>query len=215
MKRNSRATRQRLLWAAFQEFHRVGFHAADMERILRRAGVTKGALYYHFEGKRALGYAVVEEVLRDWILDRWLSPLMDEIDPLAAMADLARWGERAAQPQGLSAGCPLNNLAQELCGCDEGFHQRLEAIYEEWRAGLAQLLVNAQQVGIVRPEVDARAAATFIIGAWEGSIGLAKAHSTSETLRYCRQGLESYLETLRLPESGRRERFERVVGPVY
>lgn len=199
LQRNAKATRQRLLWAAFREFHRMGYRGADLERILRQAGVTKGALYHHFQGKKALGYAVVEEILPEWIVDRWLSPLESSADLLEALAELARWGERAASPEGLSLGCPLNNLAQELCGVDAGFHQRLQAIYEGWRRGLTRLLVAAQARGVVRSDVDVRVAATFIIGAWEGSIGLAKSLQTPETLQCCRRGLEVYLETLRPP----------------
>jgi len=162
--------------------------------------VTKGALYYHFQSKRGLGYAVVEEVLPDWIVDRWLRPLDLAVDPLEALAGLARWGERAVTPDGLSLGCPLHALSQELCGTDEGFRQRLAAIYDAWREGLVEILVRAQGQGVVRSDVDVRGAATFIIAAWQGAIGLAKSHQTPETLRFCRQGLESYLETLRPPD---------------
>jgi AcrR family transcriptional regulator len=177
----------------------VGYRAADIERILSQAGVTKGALYYHFRGKRALGYAVVEEVLSEWIVDRWLKPLESSVDLLDGVAKLARRGERVAAPEGLSLGCPLNNLSQELSGSDDGFRQRLEAIYEEWGGGLTALLAAAQVRGVVRADVDARGVATFIIAVWEGSIGLAKSLQTAETLQYCRRELETYLETLRSP----------------
>lgn len=195
--RNAKATRQRLLKAAFREFHRAGYRGADVERILKQAGVTQGALYHHFRGKRALGYAVIEEVLPEWIFDRWLNPLESSADLLDTVAELARWGQRVASPDGLSLGCPLNNLSQELCGVDEGFRLRLEAIYEEWRRGLSRLLAAAQESGAVRSDVDVRGAATFIIAAWEGSIGLAKSFQTPETLGFCRRELEGYLDTLR------------------
>lgn len=198
-RRDSQATRNRLLRAAFREFHQYGYRGADLDRILRQAGVTKGALYHHFRGKKALGYAVVEEVLQDWILDRWLKPLEHQPDLLAALTGLARWGEGVATPMGLSLGCPLQTLSQELSGTDEGFRQRLAAIYEVWRASLVELLVEAQGRGVVRSDLDARSAASFIIAAWEGSIGLAKSYQTSETLKLCRLGLEGYLETLKPP----------------
>src|SRR6202041_3327316 len=61
--RDPERTRGRLLQAAFQEMHRSGFRSADLDAILAAAGVTKGALYYHFDNKKALRYAVVDEVI--------------------------------------------------------------------------------------------------------------------------------------------------------
>jgi len=61
--RDPERTRELLLQAAFQEMCRSGFRSADLDAILAAAGVTKGALYYHFDNKKALGYAVVDEVI--------------------------------------------------------------------------------------------------------------------------------------------------------
>lgn len=203
-RRNPTATRQRLLWAAFREFHRQGFRAADLGRILKRAEVTKGALYYHFPSKKSLGYAVIDELLGNWILERWLRPLQTTTDPLAGLSELARWGERTANPEGLGLGCPLHNLSQELSGLDEGFRQRLARVYESWHSGLSEVLASAQRRGEIRRDVDTETAAAFIIAVWEGSIGLAKPYRGSEVLRQCRLGLEAFLGTLR-PESSRSE----------
>lgn len=190
-------TRRRILHAAFQEFLRNGFRAADMAAILTAAQVTKGALYYHFQSKKGLGYAVVDEILREWILDRWLTRVAAAADPVEELARLARWGEQAISPEGVALGCPLNTLAQEMSSIDEGFRKRLADIYRDWRTGWAQALTRAQSRGAVAPEADVEAAATFLVAVWEGSIGLAKAERSADTLRACRRGIEDYLRTLR------------------
>jgi AcrR family transcriptional regulator len=59
--RDAGRTRERLLQAASREIYRAGFQSASLDTILAAAGVTKGALYYHFDSKEALGYAVVDE----------------------------------------------------------------------------------------------------------------------------------------------------------
>jgi TetR/AcrR family transcriptional repressor of nem operon len=195
--RDPEHTRQRLLQALFRVAHREGFRAADLQAILARAGVTKGALYHHFDGKAQLGHEMIEQVLRDWILDRWLRPMLGAQNPLDALITLARRAEHEVTPQRLALGCPLHNLSQEMAAIDEGFRQRLESIYREWREGLTNLLERGQRSGTVRQDVDAGAAATFIVASWEGSIGLAKCDRSPEVLAACRQGLEHYLETLR------------------
>ena len=81
-KRNPRKTRELILEAAFHEFHRHGFQAASLKRILAYTGVTKGALYRHFSNKRALGYAVVEEVLENVVEQDWIRPLETAQNPI-------------------------------------------------------------------------------------------------------------------------------------
>ena len=72
--RNPDLTRKSLLRAAFQEIYESGFQAASLDKILSKAGVTKGALYHHFSSKQKLGYAVVDELIREGILERWVRP---------------------------------------------------------------------------------------------------------------------------------------------
>ena len=60
--RDAERTRERLLQAASREIYRSGFQSASLDTILAVAGVTRGALYYHFDSKEALGHAVIEEI---------------------------------------------------------------------------------------------------------------------------------------------------------
>jgi AcrR family transcriptional regulator len=80
--RNPERTRELLLQAAFQEIHCSGFRSADLDAILAAAGVTKGALYYHFDNKEALGYAVVDEVTASNLHRKWVQPLRDAKNPI-------------------------------------------------------------------------------------------------------------------------------------
>src|SRR5246500_5896536 len=81
-RRDPERTRERLLQAAFREVYRWGFQTVDLDTILASTGVTKGALYYHFESKEALGYAVVEEIIANLTRDKWLRPLQAGKEPI-------------------------------------------------------------------------------------------------------------------------------------
>lgn len=78
---NPERARERLLQAAFREVYRSGFRSASLDAILGETGVTKGALYYHFDGKQALGHAIVEEVIADLHRDKWLRSLRSGGEP--------------------------------------------------------------------------------------------------------------------------------------
>jgi AcrR family transcriptional regulator len=77
------ATRAALLKAARTIFAEQGYEAAATEEIVRRAKVTRGALYYHFEDKRALFDAVVSEVARE--IATKIDALTPMDDPLKAL----------------------------------------------------------------------------------------------------------------------------------
>jgi AcrR family transcriptional regulator len=55
-------TRAALIAAGRDLFGSEGYEAVSSERIVAAAGVTRGALYHHFDGKRGLFAAVFEQV---------------------------------------------------------------------------------------------------------------------------------------------------------
>ena len=199
-KRNPDKTREDLLQAGFDEIHKSGFRSADVPRILSCAGVTKGALYHHFGSKKGLGYAVVDEVIRDMVLDFWVRPLNEAENPIDAMIATLK-GSLDEAEEHVTCGCPLNNLAQEMSPVDEGFQERIEKLYLLWRRGLARNLARGQREGTVRQDVDAEDIAAFLVASCEGSLGLAKGSQDPRLLEVCVRGVVQYLETLRPAEA--------------
>ena len=57
----SEVTRQKILNAAMDLFSEVGYAAAGLGEIIDRTGMTKGALYHHFDSKDALATAIIEQ----------------------------------------------------------------------------------------------------------------------------------------------------------
>ncbi len=59
------ATRASLVMAARELFGEQGYVDTSLDEIVARAGVTKGAVYHHFDGKEGLFRAVFEQVHRE------------------------------------------------------------------------------------------------------------------------------------------------------
>ncbi|NJD19363.1 MAG: TetR/AcrR family transcriptional regulator [Gemmatimonadetes bacterium] len=66
---------EEILAAAAEEFAARGFEAASLNRIVQRAGTSKGALYYYFEDKADLLATVAERALRRVLADTHFPPL--------------------------------------------------------------------------------------------------------------------------------------------
>ena len=192
--RDPERTRRRLLDAGFREVYERGYQSADLDAVLERAGVTKGALYYHFENKKALGHAVIEEVIAAMTREKWLLPLQSG-NPINALIHIVRsTGTEAADMRG---GCPFNNLAQEMSSLDEGFRKRLAKVLNEWHRSMTNAFRRGQGEGTVSKDIEPEEEATFVIAMYEGYISLAKNSLDPRLLKSGKKRMISHLEALR------------------
>ena len=204
--RNPAATRQQLLRAAFREVYEKGLASASLDAVLGRARVTKGALYHHFDGKKALCRAVIDEVIGPMVLDSWAGPLKTTNDPVGTMQELIRKVGASPPADVLRFGCPLNNLAQELAGTDNDLRRGVDRVFAQWMAELRDALARGQDAGTVRLALDPQKVARFIVGAIEGALSLAKSARDSDLLRGNLEVLGSFLESLRPPPPSARRK---------
>jgi len=195
--RESDTTRDKLLKAAFEEIYRRGFQAASLDTILAKAGVSKGALYHHFPDKASLGYAVVDEVVKGLLLERWGVLEPPSGDPITALQRILRGRVANLTSREVELGCPLNNLAQEMSPLDQRFRRGVNATFDIWTDAVAKDLGRGQAEGTVRKDVDPRKIAAFVVASIEGSFGLAKGAQSASMLRSNLEVLSSFLESLR------------------
>jgi AcrR family transcriptional regulator len=64
-RRQPDVTRAVILEAARESFGSMGYASTNTEELVRTIGLTRGALYHHFEGKEALFQAVTELVVNE------------------------------------------------------------------------------------------------------------------------------------------------------
>jgi TetR/AcrR family transcriptional repressor of nem operon len=200
--RDPERTRERLLQAAFREIHRSGFQSAGIDTILAATNVTKGALYYHFESKEALGYAVVEEKIAKLTHDRWLRPMQSEGDAIDILIGVVR--RIPDSPQDVRAGCPLLLLSQEMSPLDEQFRKRLERIFLDWQQGIATLLRKGKSQGTIRRDLNPDETASFLIATVEGYGTLAKNAQDPKVWKAGIRNIVGWLKSLRPPDNYKR-----------
>ncbi|HZQ83270.1 MAG TPA: TetR/AcrR family transcriptional regulator [Acidimicrobiales bacterium] len=97
--RQAEATRKLLVSVARQLFAERGFAATPVEEIIQRAGVARGALYHHFNGKDALFRAVYDEVQAD-IASRVVAAALAGPEPWAGVrAGLSAFLDACLEPE--------------------------------------------------------------------------------------------------------------------
>src|ERR1700675_4972183 len=197
--RDPERTRERLLQAAFRQVYKYGFQSAGIDTILAATNVTKGALYYHFESKEALGHAIIEEIISEITRDRWVLPLQRSKDknPVDALIGIVQ--AIPARPRDVKRGCPLVNLTQEMSQLDEQFRKRLERIFQAWQEAIATALRKGQYTGTVRRDLVPEETASFLIAMVEGYEVLAKNAQDAKVWNMGIRNIVGWLSSLRAP----------------
>ena len=92
-------TRGRLIAAARRAFATKGYADSAMEDFTAEVGLTRGALYHHFDGKRGLLEAVIAQI--DAEMDERLRVIIDQADTLweGFIGELVGYVGMAVEPE--------------------------------------------------------------------------------------------------------------------
>ena len=140
-----------ILNAAFEEFAENGFEAASLNRIIEKASLSKGALYYYFEDKADLYFAVVEQAMHS-MLDSF-----GEIPDLAGPEEF--WtvlGGKISEYARQSVEDPRHMalLKSTAALLNQGTtHPMLRKIRDTWFEHMAAIGRKGQVVGAVRKDI--------------------------------------------------------------
>jgi AcrR family transcriptional regulator len=92
------ATRRQLVEVATRLFTEQGYEDTSTQQVLREAGVSRGSLYHHFDGKDRLFEAVVEHV-EEGVVERLMTIDIRHRDPVKVLrAGCAEWLALVADP---------------------------------------------------------------------------------------------------------------------
>lgn len=154
----AKATRTAVLLAAARVFESRGFAAATISDILAEAGVTRGALYFHFDSKEGLAREIVSGHV-SWQGrggDRVRNPIQRLIDHSHAFGMALRTDPIAQASIRLTL--ERNACETEVLSSYGGWVADLEAILTEARA--AHLLLDQ-----VSPDSAVRLISSVMLGA--------------------------------------------------
>lgn len=148
-------TRNQLLHAAAEIFDENGYEGAGLTRIVQRAGVTMGALYFHFDSKQALATEVMNAQ------PHVIEPLLHS-EGIQRLIDITLvWAHRLQVDPLLRAGVRL--------AVEQGRHgMRDVTSFENWKCIMVGHLQVAQGMGDLRKDVRPETVAHFVVGACTG-----------------------------------------------
>lgn len=162
-------TRHQILDAAEQVFLRQGVARTSLQQIAESAGVTRGAVYWHFENKSALFHAMMERVLLpcECALETAERATADNLlQALAAMAlmPLRELAQRPHVQRVFTIAMHLTEYNDEL---QEALQRQREGIAEYVEA-LQDTIARAQAAGLISVEQPPAVAARGLFALIDG-----------------------------------------------
>lgn len=160
-------SRIKILEAATRLFGRKGYHASTIENITNAAGISRGALYWHFKSKSEVLAAVVERLQREY-----LDPFIEETMQCGASAaerlhQIFKFNARFAVDNVELVHC-LRTLSLELSPSEDEHVKAFFNILDRQREFIVSILQDGQKEGVVRNDIDASMLAAVILAVHDG-----------------------------------------------
>jgi AcrR family transcriptional regulator len=171
----ARTTRREILLAAARLFATHGFHKTSLAAVVEHAGHTKGALYFHFGSKSALGWSVVRELHASWD-DIARRIAARGLDPLRSL--LVRFDAHIA---GLMHDPVVRGGLRVMREDPHGQDERHKSV-GGWRAGTESVLAEASERGLLVAGADPAAISSTLLAALVGHHYLAESQPEGPTL---------------------------------
>ena len=187
----SEATRAALLGAARELFSERGYAGVATEEIVKRAGVTRGALYHHFKDKEDVLRAVLHELSRG----------LAEASAAAALKETDQWKAILAAVDAFLDACTDPAIQQVMM-----IDAPSVLGWEEWREidtayglGLVKAsLAHAMETGLIA-EQPVDPLAHLVVGALdEAAMYIARASNAKRARREMGESVERMLDGLRV-----------------
>ncbi len=163
----SKETSHRILTQAMRIFLEKGYHGTSIDDITQAAGVTKGALYWHFKSKEELLKKIVEEFERRF-LDGLIQAVKDVRGDIHDKFGKYFRYNAAFSYYNRELCVSFTTLAAELVGAHHGTEPQFRRIYKKYQTFLSRLIRQGKKEKIFKKEIDPDLAALIIIAFHDG-----------------------------------------------
>lgn len=165
-------SRLRMVKVASDLFHKQGVHATSPDEIIEASRTGKGQFYHYFKSKEGIVHAVLESHLD--AIKAGSGPIKYEIN---SWKDLEKWFNSHVDWQmtfGMTRGCPIGTVANEITEEDELIRQDVNLILELIKYKLAAFFIREKAKGHLRKDADEERLADFCIATLQGAMLVGK-----------------------------------------
>jgi len=179
--RNAENTRELILKESANLFNTQGYKATSISDITKATGLTKGAIYRHFDSKSDLEQQALRSLGRLMFTELGVSIQEAPTFQLKMDATFAFFEKYMHTPL-YEGGCPLMNAAVEADDTNNALRQQTYNMLAQWKASLGKIIDNGIKNEQVLASVDSAFYATIFIATLEGGIMMSKLERNTDAI---------------------------------
>ncbi|MFS2023687.1 TetR family transcriptional regulator [Massilia sp. CT11-137] len=169
-KEEAAATRDSILDAAEKLFVEQGVSRTTLQHIATAAGVTRGAIYWHFDDKGALFNAMMERAILPLEAEMQVLDQVESDDPLVDLRNhMLAVLDRTVNDPGARRVFEIATLKVEFVGEMDAVRQRRKDNMANWKSRAERRIRLAIDKGLISRDIDA---ARVALGLWTMIDGL-------------------------------------------
>ncbi len=188
-------TKDRMIAAALELFHRQGIHATTVDQVLEKSDTGKSQFYHYFKNKEGLIHSVlvvfynrlksngnpVRTRIQSWEdLEQWFQSFID-------FQKSVRW----------TLSCPVGTIGSDLTGDQELLRQDVRLIFEFAKGSLTDFFSMMKGRGELPADANADTLADFCFTIMQGGLLVSKIKRESAPFENSVAHALRYLHSLR------------------
>ena len=179
-------TRQRILDAAQQLFHRHAYQGVGINAICAEAGVVKGSFYHFFPSKQALLMAVIDRLAEQAVAAMESSGSAQTSGRNRILEFFSHWldeMESQKTQSGQVLGCCLGVLAAELSASDSDVRDQIRGKLALWHRFFLRQIRSGIEDGSLAPSIDPITTALALLALYQGLSTMGRSSNDLAILR--------------------------------
>lgn len=185
LSQKAQITRNRILDAGAALFYLHGYNATGLDKVIRRAEVTKGNFYYHFKSKEALAVATLDsqlDLIQQEIKGQVLKDNNSPLENLYELFEFLANKQKAQHNEGHICGCYFGNFTLELSTSSKEVRNKLKHVFDSYLSLIGSLLTSAKESGEIAKHIEPDTMSAIIMSQIEGAILLDKANQVPKNV---------------------------------
>jgi AcrR family transcriptional regulator len=194
--RNSEITREKILSIAASLFNTQGFKATSLSDITEATGLTKGAIYRHFEDKEDLEESTYDFMARH-IQEKFTQVVRSHTNAPDKLKAICGFFVSYIQNPVISGGCPILNAGVESDDTKPGLNAKVSGLLNILQTSLEKIIRNGIRYGQIRENTDPVLFATVFIASLEGAVLMSKIRKSDTDIRLVINHLQSQIDQMK------------------